>query len=288
VKPLGVVLGAAALLLFGAGMRSWIVDRMLFYPTPGVDLAPERLGLQAEEVFLTTEDDVRIHGFYLPAPGASRALLFLHGNAGNASHRLPNAALLARSGTDVLLLDYRGYGRSEGRPNERGVYADARAGLRHLVEERGFPERRVVLFGRSLGGAVAVDLAQDRPLAGVILESTWSSLADAASSVFGPLAVPFARGFFDSSRKIARARSPLLFFHGDRDEIVPYDLGRRLFESAPEPKTFETLHGAGHNDTVEVGGRPYIERLHAFLEEVAPRPGARPGATTTHPRGGGR
>ena len=251
-------------------MSSWIVDRMLFQPTPGVDLSPEQLGLEAEDVFLKSEDGVRLHAFWVPAPTASRALLFLHGNAGNASHRLPNAALLARTGTHVLLLDYRGYGRSGGRPSEAGVYADARAGLRHLVEARGFPEGRVVLFGRSLGGAVAVDLAQERQLAGVILESTFSSLSDAASGVFGPLAVPFTRGRFESDRKIARARSPLLFFHGDRDDIVPIGLGRRLFEVAPAPKEFETLRGAGHNDTVEVGGRAYLERLRAFLDAVAP------------------
>ncbi len=251
-------------------MRGWIVDRMLFLPTPGVDVTPARLGVDAEEVFLATEDRVRIHAFYLAAPGATRAILFLHGNAGNASHRLPNAALLAELGAHVLLLDYRGYGRSEGRPDEPGVYADARAGLRHLVRERGLPERRIVLFGRSIGGSVAVDLAQDRPLAGVILESSWSSLADVAAASFGPLGRIVCSGRFDSMRKVGRLRAPLLFFHGDRDEIVPWTLGRRLFDAAPEPKAFETLAGAGHNDTLEIGGRPYLERIRHFLDEVAP------------------
>ena len=270
VKPIAAILAAGLLLAAGVGMRGWIVDRMLFLPTPGVDVTPERLGIAAEEVFLTTEDRVRIHAFTVSAPGATRAILYLHGNAGNASHRLPIGALLAGLGAHVLLLDYRGYGRSEGRPDEAGVYADARAGLRHLVERRGLPERRVVLFGSSLGGAVAVDLAQDRSLAGVVLESTWSSLADAAANAFGPLARAFTRGRFDSMRKIGRLRSPLLFFHGDRDDIVPVALGRRLFDAAPEPKAFETLRGAGHNDTILVGGRAYLERIQRFLDEVAP------------------
>lgn len=251
-----------------------LVSSMLFHPTPGVDLHPGDLGIEAEEVFLDTEDGVRIHAFFLPADaaggaGGGRAILFLHGNAGNASHRLPNAAALARLGSDVLLLDYRGYGRSEGSPSEPGVYADARAGLAHLVEARSVPESRVVLFGRSLGGAVALDLARDRSLAGVIVESTFTSLADMGGSVAGPLGRLLARGF-DSQRKIADVRAPLLFFHGDRDEIVPFALGRRLFEVAPEPKAFEVIEGAGHNDTVEVGGRPYFERIGRFLEEVAP------------------
>jgi fermentation-respiration switch protein FrsA (DUF1100 family) len=270
VRPIAAGLAAGLLLIAGIGMRGGIVDRMLFLPTPGVDLTPEQIGIVAEEVFLETEDGVRIHAFYLPAPGATRAILYLHGNAGNASHRLPIGALLAGLGAHVLLLDYRGYGRSEGRPDEPGVYADARAGLGHLTLQRGLPERRVVLFGSSLGGAVAVDLAQDRSLAGVVLESTWSTLADTAAKVFGPIARPFTRGRFDSLGKIGRLRSPLLSLHGDRDDIVPIALGRRLFDAAPEPKVFETLLGAGHNDTILVGGQAYLAHLQRFLDEVAP------------------
>ena len=234
-----------------------------------MDLRPEQVGLTGEDVFLETGDGVRIHAFWLPAPGATRALLFLHGNAGNASHRLPNAAELVALGTSVLLLDYRGYGLSEGTPSEAGAYADARTGLRYLLEERGFAANRVVVFGRSLGGAVAIDLVQDRTIAGLILESTFTSVADMARSILPP-AAPFVRGRFDSEKKIARLRAPLLFFHGDRDEIVPHELGQRLFEVAPEPKAFETIVGAGHNDTTQVGGRPYFERIRRFLDRFAP------------------
>lgn len=247
-----------------------LVDRLIFQPTLGVDVEPAALGIVAEELQLRAEDGVRLHAFRLPAPGATRALLFLHGNAGNASHRLPNAAELAALGAEVLLLEYRGYGRSEGSPSEPGVYADARAGLAHLVHARGFPEPRIVLFGRSLGGAVAVDLAADRALAGVILESTFSSAADVARTIAGPPAAWLARGRFASEAKIERVRSPLLFFHGDRDRIVPLALGQRLFARAPAPKAFETIRGAGHNDTTVVGGRAYFERIHRFLDEVAP------------------
>ncbi len=253
-------------------LLSTLAERVIFQPSPGVDLEPDALGIDAGSLFLETADGVRIHAFHLPgAPraGAPRALLFLHGNAGNASHRLPNASLLAALGVDVLLLDYRGYGLSEGRPSEAGVYADARAGLAHLLEERDFAPERVVLFGRSLGGAVAVELAQDRPLAGVILESTFTSVEDMARGIVGPLARLVAGGF-DSRERIERMRAPLLFFHGDRDEVVPYGLGRELFAAAPEPKAFETLAGAGHNDTVEVGGRAYLARIGRFLDEVAP------------------
>jgi fermentation-respiration switch protein FrsA (DUF1100 family) len=258
-------------LLLAAGMWNRLIERLIFFPTSGVDLRPEQLGVEGQELFLTTEDGVRLHAFFLPAAGASRALLFLHGNAGNASHRLPNAAALARLGIHVLLPDYRGYGLSEGRPSEAGVYADARAGLAHLVEGIGVPERRIVVFGRSLGGAVAVDLARDRELAGVILESTFTSASDVARLSFGSLLAPLVRGRFESKRKIGSIRSPLLFFHGDRDELIAFELGRALFEAAPEPKDFETIAGAGHNDTVEVGGRAYFGRIRRFIDEVAPK-----------------
>jgi len=246
------------------------IDRMIFHPTPGADLRPEQLGVAGDDVYILTEDGIRIHAFHLPAAGANRALLFLHGNAGNASHRLPNAAALMQLGCHVLLLDYRGYGLSEGVPDEAGVYADARAGLAYIVGRLGIPESRTVIFGRSLGGAVAVDLAQDREVAGLILESTFSSAAAVAESVFGRPFAWLARNRFDSERKIDQLRAPLLVFHGDRDEIVAHRLGRKLFEAAPQPKTFETIRGAGHNDTVEVGGRPYFETIRRFLDEVAP------------------
>jgi fermentation-respiration switch protein FrsA (DUF1100 family) len=260
----------ATLLVVGFFMWTRLIDRVIFQPTPGVDVTPARLGIAAEEVFIETEDGVRIHAFFLPSDGATRALLFLHGNAGNASHRLPNAAELAQLGIHVLLLDYRGYGLSEGTPGEDGVYADGRAGLAYLSRERGIPESRIIIFGRSLGGAVAVDVARDRPLAGVILESTFTSAGGVARHSLG---APFAKLVgrrFNSEEKIALVRSPLLFLHGDRDEVVDFSLGRRLFEIAPGAKAFEVIQGAGHNDTTLVGGREYFARIRRFLDEVAP------------------
>ncbi|MDX1649885.1 MAG: alpha/beta hydrolase, partial [Myxococcota bacterium] len=209
--------------------------------------------------------------WYLPAMArpTGLALLFLHGNAGNASHRLPEAAALAAQGFDVLLPDYRGYGLSEGRPDEAGVHADARAALAWLQEEAGRPASRIVVFGRSLGGAVAVELARGRPLAALVLESTFTSVADVARSMLGFGLGPLLRGRFDAASGIGEVRCPVLVMHGDRDEIIPFELGRRLFERAPEPKRFRTIPGAGHNDTVQVGGPARLEALRAFAVGAA-------------------
>jgi hypothetical protein len=272
------MVAATILLILTLLYFSWgyFVDSMLFHPSWDNDLTPARLGITAEEVTLITEDQVRIHSYFLPSPGSKRALLFLHGNAGNASHRLPNAAELGRLGCHVLLLEYRGYGKSEGKASEAGSYADARAGLRYLNEQRGFSPAQIVVFGRSLGGAVAVDLAQDQKLAGVILESTFTSVADVARKIGGPLLGFLAGKRFDSASKISRVRVPLLFFHGDRDGVIDYRLGRRLFDAASEPKRFETLVGADHNNTVQIGGAPYFEKIRIFLDEVSPESRSKP------------
>jgi fermentation-respiration switch protein FrsA (DUF1100 family) len=270
VRPAGAALAAAALLaLFCSNVAASRIERLIFHPVPGAVLEPADVGLAGEDAFFDTEDGVRVHGFFLSAPGATRALLLFHGNAENASHGLPFAAELVRRGAHVLVADYRGYGRSEGRPSEAGVYADARAALRHLVETRGVPARRVVVYGRSLGGAVAVDLAQGRDVAGLVLESTFTSIADVGRAHFGLFGLLAGRRF-ESAAKIRNVRCPLLFVHGERDEVVPLALGRRLFEAAPGPKSFEAVAGAGHNDLAHVAGLAWLERIGHFLDQVAP------------------
>ena len=244
-----------------------IQKKMIYHPWPDLEATPDRVGLQYEDVFLDASDGVRIHGWYVPAPEARTTLLFLHGNAGNISHRLDNVRRLHRLELNVFIVDYRGYGRSEGTPDEQGLYRDARASLAYLQGRPDVNPDRIAVFGRSLGGAVAVDLCSRQDCHKLILESTFTSTADMARSIipFFPLARLLTERF-DSEGKIARIRAPLLQFHGTHDEVVPFRLGERLHRAAPEPKRFVPIPGAGHNDTYERGGAWYFETIRAFLE----------------------
>jgi fermentation-respiration switch protein FrsA (DUF1100 family) len=186
----------------------------------------------------------------------------LHGNAGNLTHRFLPIREITAAGSSVLMLDYRGYGKSGGSPSEHGLYADAQTAYLYLLNH-GYSAQHIVLQGESLGTAVAVDLASRKACAGVVLEAAFTSGSDVANTVL-PFVGPLVFRGFDSKSKIAKIRAPLLFFHGDNDEIIPLKLGRSLFEAAPEPKSFIEIPGAGHNDLVETAGSTYRERLHEF------------------------
>ena len=261
VFRLGLVLGAlgALLLLFET--------RFIYFPSRAHEVTPKSLGLAFEDLTLTADDGVRLHAWYLPVPNPRWTVLVSHGNGGNVSHRLDRALLLqARLGASVLLYDYRGYGRSEGSPDEAGTYRDARAAYQWLVEHKKARIGRLVLFGESLGSAVALDLALSKPAAALVLESPFTSVPDMArTTIFLPLA-PFIRARYDNLAKVVRLRMPLLVLHGDHDGVVPFALGRRLFEAAPEPKRFYAIPGADHNDTYLVGGEAYWKAVASFLE----------------------
>jgi fermentation-respiration switch protein FrsA (DUF1100 family) len=247
--------------------------KLIYFPQRAHDVTPRDLGLAFEDLTLTAEDGVRIHAFYLPPTGEPRwTVLLAHGNGGNVSHRLDRALLLqSKLQAAVLLFDYRGYGRSEGSPDEEGTYRDARAAHRWLVEEKGVPADRLVAFGESLGSAVALDLALARPCRALVLESPFASVPAMARAVYPFLPLwPFVRTRYDNEAKVPRLAVPLLVLHGDRDEVVPFSQGRRLFEAAPEPKRFFAIPGAGHNDTYLVGGAAYWNAVRAFLDTLPP------------------
>ncbi len=248
-----------------------ILDRMLIYfPETGLTTTPADVGLAYEDVFLSASDGTRIHGWHVPGECDATALWF-HGNAGSIGHRVENILMMReRLGVGVFIIDYRGYGLSEGRPSEKGLYMDAEAAIDHLVSDRGLDaERDVVLFGRSLGVGVAVEMATRHRVRGVILESGFSSVKGMAKvthpGVPSFLTLPFIEARYDSESKIGRVRSPVMILHGDRDEIVPFEMAERLYEAASEPKRLFRIRGASHNDTVAVGGEAYFDALRSFI-----------------------
>ena len=248
---------------FGIAILFTVASRAPYYPIKypsGLWELQSKLG--AEDVWILTSDGVRLHAWWIMSPQASLVTLYLHGNAGNVTHRFLQIREIIAAGSSVLMLDYRGYGKSGGSPSEHGLYADADAAYLYLLDH-GYSAQHIVLQGESLGTAVAVDLASRKECAGVVLEAAFTSGHDVANTVLPIVGALVFRGF-DTKSKIANIRAPLLFFHGDRDEIIPLRLGRSLFEAAPGPKYFIEIPGAGHNDLVETAGSAYRERLHEF------------------------
>jgi fermentation-respiration switch protein FrsA (DUF1100 family) len=270
LRILGLLAVVGALLLL-------FEKSLIYFPTSALEATPAGLGLAHEELSLRAEDGVRLHGWFLPVKDSRGSVLVCHGNAGNISHRLDRALLLqSRLRLDVLLFDYRGYGRSEGSPDEPGTYRDARAAYRWL-REHGQPPERILIFGESLGSAVALDLAVSSAARALVLESPFTSIPDMARAVYPFLPVwPLVRTRYDNLAKIGRLRVPLLVLHGDRDNVVPFAQGRRLFEAAPEPKRFYAIPGASHNDTYIVGGEAYWRAIATFLESLGAANGHKP------------
>jgi fermentation-respiration switch protein FrsA (DUF1100 family) len=255
--------------LTGCGMV-WdsFIESQIFFPDKNLVAHPGDLGLKYEDQWIQTEDGLSLHAWWLPAEGAQTVLLFFHGNAGNISHRLDNLRLLNARGLSVLIFDYRGYGRSQGSISEKGLYIDSRAAYEAGLARAREQGCRLVLFGRSLGGVAAVSVAQRPEAAGVILESTFTNLGDMAKKHFPLPGVGRLKNRFDSLTRIVGVTAPKLFIHGDRDDIVPFELGRRLYEAAPQPKCWLTLEGAGHNDTYERGGEAYFQAICHFLDRL--------------------
>lgn len=260
------------------------------YPAGRWEVTEQRSGAEGEtivlldDVWMTTPDGVRLHGWWcrphrveqgVPVRVESRAvLLWCHGNAGNISDRYRKLVPMVRFPADVLIFDYRGYGRSGGSPSEAGVYTDALTAWNHLTGELGYEPGQVVLYGVSLGGAVAVELATKVEAAGLIVESSFTSIPDMAA-----MAMPFVpraiiRTRMNSLARIATIEEPKLFIHSPVDEVIPFEMGRRLFERAGEPKRFYEVQDAGHNETDLVGGDAYFQAIREFVDEVTQ--GARP------------
>ena len=267
---LGLTIAACAAILILVSRMS-ILDRlMVYFPERALLATPADVGLRYDDVYLTAADGVRAHAWHIPGE-SDVTMLWLHGNAGNISHRLDNIAVLREmTGAGVMILDYRGYGLSDGSPSERGLYADAEAAFAYLTSNLGLDaERDVVLFGRSLGAGVAAELATRHRVRRVILESGFTSIRNMADRSrprwFTAVVMPMFDARYDTLSKMPSIESPVMIVHGDRDEIIPFDMAETLYAAANEPKRLHRIRGAGHNDTHTVGGPDYFRALRQFI-----------------------
>lgn len=241
-------------------------EKMIFFPSPYDSEAYGRRSLAPrEDVFLTASDGVTIHAWFAARDAKAPTLLWFHGNAGNIADRLDQLELLHEGGFNVFAVDYRGYGRSEGTPNEQATYLDAAAAYDALAARPDVDSNRIVAFGQSLGAAVALDLALSRRCERVVLEAPFTSVPAMASAAYPVPGVSYlVRTKYDNLSKAARLVTPLLVIHGDRDEIVPFPMGQALHAAAAGPKEFWAVHGAHHNDVYLVAGAEYVRRLRRF------------------------
>lgn len=249
-----------------------LLDQVFVYhPEPWQERDWARLsGVPLEDVWFESGDGVRLFGWYAEARADRPVVLWCHGNAGNIAHRVENLALLYQLGVSVFIFDYRGYGRSQSvRPSEAGLYQDALGAYDYLTRIRRIRPDRIIIFGRSLGSAVAVELASQRPAAGLILESPFPSIEAVAKFHYGGLPVHWLLGAeFRLIDRLPQLSLPLLVFHGDQDDVIPMELGRQVFEAARSPKDWYVIRGADHNNTYRVGGQPYFRQWVEFIQRA--------------------
>ncbi|OGT78248.1 MAG: lysophospholipase [Gammaproteobacteria bacterium RIFCSPLOWO2_02_FULL_56_15] len=245
-------------------------SHLIYYPEKELVFEPGDIGLDFEEVWLETGDELTIHGWYVPHPAPRATVLFLHGNAGNISHRLDTLRLLYDLGLAALIIDYRGYGNSEGRPTEQGTYLDADAAWTYLTETRGVQAGEIIVMGRSLGAAIAISLAEQNSPGLLVVESAFTSIADLAEKLYPILPVRWIiRIHYPSIDRISNVRCPVLIVHSPEDEIIPFEFGEALFDRARPPKQFLRIRG-DHNDGFMLSGDSYRQGLDEFITRIAP------------------
>jgi fermentation-respiration switch protein FrsA (DUF1100 family) len=250
---------------------SWNEPRMIYHPDRQIDQTPNQVGLNYNDITLTTSDGLKINGWYLPSRTDSTfTVLLFHGNAGNISHRLEKLAALHDLGVNTFLIDYRGYGRSEGKPDEQGTYLDALAAYDYLVTQRKVAQRSIVVYGESLGSAIAADLATKVDIGGLILEEAFTSIGDVGQKMFPFFPVRWlVRNKYDTLSKMPRINVPLLIFHSRDDEIFNMRHAQRLLAAANNPKQLVELRGA-HNDAFLISAPIYHAAMQQFFASLKP------------------
>lgn len=265
VKIIILLLGIFAFLAF---LILFFQSKLIFFPhVPGRDIegTPDELGFRYEVVTLTTKDNVKLSGWFIPADSCRGVVLFCHGNAGNISHRLESIRIFHSLKLSTLIFDYRGYGQSEGRISEKGTYLDAQAAWDFLVNEKSVKPEEIILFGRSLGGSIAAWLVQNRSPKALIIESSFTSIVDIGKEIYPFLPVKrLSRFRYSTLEYVKNNKCPILIVHSTTDEMIPIQHGKRLFDAAQEPKEFLEIKGT-HNEGIFTSKDQYVKGLDMFI-----------------------
>jgi len=261
------LISCAALVMTIFTFQGCLHNFFAFHPerVPADMPVPNKPGLS--EFFIESGSGAKIHCFYFEQKGSRRVVLFLHGNAGNSYHRIEDAYSLSTTGTHVLLIDYQGYGKSEGRPSEKGIYQDASAAYAHLRTQMGFVPKEIFILGRSIGTAAALDVSQKKELGGIILVSPFTSGKDMARHLgLGWFVWALGSSAFNNLDKAVNVSSPVLIIHGKEDTLIPVSMGRRVYEALPiAQKEMIQVPGAGHNDVIQVSGPSFWRWVGEFM-----------------------
>ena len=226
--------------------------------------------LQAEDITFKTEDNITLNGWFFPAPleePSEFCILYFHGNSGNMSHRLPTIEFLHKLGLRVFIFDYRGYGNSYGKPSEEGLYKDGQAAYDLMLNQNIKPSK-IIFYGESLGAAVALEVAQNKKIAGLITLGAFTNAKDMVKASLWFMPSIFIKSNYDNISKIGKIKYPILIIHGDSDKIVPYKQAGILFEKANDPKYFFKVEDAGNNDIFKIGKSPFKKTIHLFIEKL--------------------
>lgn len=257
-----------SIVLFLVIMRVYFLlleQQSLYHPRANIEQTPSEYKIPYEEVEIETDDGQRLYGWYIPASGAQVTIMYFHGNAGNISDRLHKVSFFHELGVNFLIVDYRGYGRSTGKPSEKGFYLDAKAQYDYLVARKHLKPDAIVAYGKSLGVGVAIELAVREKIRSLILEGGFDSVVSVAQDIYPFLPVRFiVSQNYDNARKISRITVPKLIVHGLQDDVMPIKYGKRLFDAAAAPKQFLAFPG-GHNEDIYVVSEEYKQKLRSFL-----------------------
>jgi len=258
-----ILFGVIALFVYVRYLES----RSLFFPYKKIEATPAAIGLEFVDTYFKTADAKNINGWFIPAKDSRYTILFFHGNAGNISYRLDKIRILNSLGLNVFMIDYRGYGRSEGKPSEKGVYLDANAAYDYLVKIKKISPDSIIVYGESLGGAVAIELCSRINTKALITEETFTSIRDMSRLVYPYLPSFFVSDSFNSLLRIDKIEMPKLFIHSRNDDIVPFELAEKLYKKAKEPKRLAIIYG-DHNGAFLESEKEYTNALRNFIQEL--------------------